>query len=184
MWIKKDVLNQKHFEHMKNIVTDNRFPWYSMDSTAAHFRTVEYDQSFSHVLYCPEHSSDYFNMFYGTMWGGMASIGIDLNEILRMRLGLIPRTELSHMHYPHVDFSYDHQTALFCLSGNSGVTTFYNELDQGEYHSWKRDPNTLTILNRVAPEENQMIVFDGHRYHCSSTPTTDVPRIMLNINYI
>jgi len=181
MWSKQNLLSDGHFRHMQNIVTNYAFPWFFLGHTATPSKSVEFDQSFSHILYSSEHRSDYFDIFYGTMWGALASIGIEPNEIFRMRLGLIPQTDHNHMHVPHVDFGIPHQTALFCLSGNSGETTFYHELHEDGEES--KRAGELTVLGKFLPIENQIILFDGKRYHSSSTPTTDIPRIMLNINY-
>lgn len=148
-----------------------------MQSTAYAEKTVEHDSSFSHVLFSEQYRSPFSDFFHATFLPVFENSNIPFNEIFRMRLGLIPRTDMPHEHLPHVDFYEPHGTALFCLSGDSGETSFYNEKHAGEPHEF------FTYCEKVTPVENQIIFFDGLQYHSSTTPTSDTPRIMLNINY-
>jgi hypothetical protein len=105
-------------------------------------------------------------------------IGFPLAKVLRVRAGLITATEKTHYHRPHVDYPEPHYTALLYFTNCDGVTQFYNEkFVEGV------EP-TLTIQKEIFPEENKMILFDGHTYHNSSSQTDTVSRIAINFNIL
>lgn len=173
----KNAVNGKSLSILKDIVLFPEFPWFFMNSTAYSEKTVENDSSFSHILFSEKYRSPFFDFFHATFLHVFENSNISFNEIFRMRLGLIPRTDLPHEHLPHVDFYEPHGTALFCLSGDSGETTFYNQKYNGNINE------EFSICEKVKPVENQIIFFDGLQFHSSTTPVTDTPRVMLNINY-
>ena len=115
--------------------------------------------------------------------------GQDIDQLIRVRLGMHTCCPSSFVGGPHVDQETPHQTALIYLNSADGNTILYNE---------KYDPKTglglydyyrtalkhqVTINQEIIPEENKMIWFDGFQYHSSSSPTKSGRRMVININY-
>ena len=66
----------------------------------------------------------------------------------------------------HRDYAYPHQVALFALNTCNGYTYFEDTQE------------------KVKSIENQLIIFDGTRNHCSVAQTDTNLRINLNINIL
>jgi hypothetical protein len=124
--------------------------------------------------------SPYNTLFYTMTLAMFDQIKEPCQQIWRMRLGLVPMTSEPYEHKPHVDFFGPHKTALFCFSGDSGPTNFFEQtFQEGD------NPETMDFkkVRSVEPLENQAIVFDGLQYHSSTTPTNPKRRVMLTVNF-
>lgn len=185
MKIITDVLGQRQFGYVISELTNPDFPWFYLPSTAyptgadISFHQAA-DASFSHVVLDNDFESPFCQMFLNMVLTIFDKADEDYETIGRMRLGLLPRTSRPFKHLPHVDYYEEHKTALICLSGNNGPTVFYKE----KYVVGSDEiPEKFTKMKSVKPQANQVVFFDGLTFHSSTTPTTDVPRIMLNVNY-
>lgn len=111
---------------------------------------------------------------------------LKLRELRRIRLGMFTRYSHSVQHDAHTDYGDPHYTALFYLNTNNGHTSLYEKVKKPE-EPWLQDrsPSTEELGKefRVYPTENKMILFDGLRYHNSSTQTDSNLRIVMNINF-
>lgn len=97
----------------------------------------------------------------------------------------------SFMHFPleqslrkeydnvHIDVIYDHLVVLYYVNDTDGDTFIFDKTKQ-DYNDL---PNgvQLNVIKRVPPKMGRAVVFNGHRYHSSSTPTKDV-RCIINFN--
>ena len=114
-----------------------------------------------------------------------------IDHVLRVRAGLQTKTNNTNFfHDPHVDYSYPHYTALFyfCTEDTGyGVTTIYKER-----HDHYHDPEKmtgylhedLTIVDKIQPKENRVLIFKGNVLHSSSPPLDNSIRIAVNLNFI
>ena len=90
---------------------------------------------------------------------------------------------------PHVDFEKEHYTGLLYLNDSDGDTFIYNQ---------KYDPSTnllmqeyfntflnghLSVKETISPKQNRLVIFDGHYFHSSSTPTIVPARYVVNFNF-
>ena len=104
--------------------------------------------------------------------------GVEVKNLLRMRLGLIIKHTENNLHLPHIDFpGEDHYTALYYLNDSDGDTFVYNQLD-GE-----KELSKFTIKKRIKPEKGKLALFDGKHFHSSSSPEKNNKRVVLTINF-
>lgn len=111
---------------------------------------------------------------------------LKLNELRRIRLGMFTRYSTPVQHDAHTDYGDPHYTALYYLNTNNGYTSLYNKVKLPE-EPWLQDRSPsfeeLGQELKIIPKENKIILFDGLRYHNSSTQTDSNLRIVMNINF-
>lgn len=186
MKIIKNAIEANLFEKIKAAVEDIYFPWY-YSTTAYEVENNElYNYSFSHTLFCDgEIKSKAHPIVYAGVMQGLAMNGEQVNELIRIRAGLVGITAEQFVHEAHVDFEYPHKTALLYLNESDGPTTFYDQIYDPET---KVDPRysfkEYTVNTRIDPEPNKMVIFNGLTYHASSTPTKVPRRLVINVNYV
>ena len=90
----------------------------------------------------------------------------------------------------HIDKEQSHYVIIFYPHDIDGDTILYNQTTLDLSHSKfikmnveekKEATKSFTILKKISPKENQVVVFNGNRYHASSTPSKGV-RCIININ--
>ena len=114
-----------------------------------------------------------------------------IDKIVRVKAGLQTKTaDPNFFHDPHVDLAYPHYTALFYFcteESGHGVTTIY-----GERHDPYENPESsngylhkdLTLVDKIQPKENRMLIFKGNVLHSSSPPIDNSIRIAVNLNFM
>lgn len=111
---------------------------------------------------------------------------LKLKQLRRIRLGMFTKYAESIRHDAHVDYEDPHYTALFYLTTNNGYTSFYDKIKTSKEPYLIDCEPSKEILGkeyRVMPKENKIVLFDGLRYHASSTQTDNNLRIVMNINF-
>ena len=111
---------------------------------------------------------------------------IEINKMMRIRVGLMPKWERKITHTPHVDFMIPHKTFIYYLTTNKNAeTVFYKERHPGdnimvneEYFGKK------TFEFSVEAKANTGILFDGLIYHSSNMPTQENKRLVISYNFI
>jgi hypothetical protein len=90
----------------------------------------------------------------------------------------------------HVDHEINHYVIIFYPHNIDGQTILYNEttsdLSYSKFNRMsleerERVTKNFSILKRVDPKENRALVFNGNRYHSSSSPSKG-PRCIINMN--
>ena len=90
----------------------------------------------------------------------------------------------------HIDKEQNHYVIIFYPHDIDGNTILYNqtrlELSYSKFSKMnfkekKEATKNFTILKKISPKENQVVVFNGNRYHASSSPSKG-PRCIININ--
>jgi 2-oxoglutarate-Fe(II)-dependent oxygenase superfamily protein len=112
---------------------------------------------------------------------------LTLNQLIRVRLGMFPRTlqEARH-HNPHVDFYEPHLVGLYYLNDSDGDTVVFNEtsdkvsLEQSVTYT---NDNAFTELTRIAPKKGRMAFFDGKHYHASMHPRQHSHRMVATFDF-
>ena len=110
------------------------------------------------------------------------------NRLLRIRLGLFPRTNIDALHHnPHVDFYQPHQNALYYVNDSDGDTFVFNEtfeqVPQDQSLAWAR-AQKFTVAKRITPKKGKMIGFDGKQYHASMHPMQSSHRIAIAFSFL
>ena len=93
----------------------------------------------------------------------------------------------------HIDKEQSHYVIIFYPHDIDGDTILYNQTTLDLSHSKfikmnveekKEATKSFTILKKISPKENQVVVFNGNRYHASSSPSKGVRCIIkINIDY-
>jgi hypothetical protein len=89
---------------------------------------------------------------------------LKIKKLFDVRANLLVPTQEHIYHESHTDRSIPHQVALFYLNDCNGFTV-------------------LKDTAEVQCVQNRMLLFDGYIEHYSVT-STDIPRCVININYL
>jgi hypothetical protein len=114
--------------------------------------------------------------------------GLPFNTLLRIRIGLFPRTmiEVPH-HNPHVDFYQPHQSALYYVNDSDGDTVIFNEtyddVSQEQSIPYTKE-GRFTVGRTISPKKGRMIGFDGKHYHASMHPMKSASRIAIAFSFL
>lgn len=147
---------------------------------------------FSHIAYHIKDQNPSFSpmtaMLLPMLFMFCEKANVPFNALLRIRLGLFPRTMLDVPHHnPHVDFYQPHQTALYYVNDSDGDTVIFNEtfedltLEQAAKHA---DEKKFTIKRRLSPKKGKMALVDGKYYHASMHPMKSSSRIVITFNFV
>jgi hypothetical protein len=104
---------------------------------------------------------------------------ITMKELYRIRIALSTSVGKEVQHYPHVDLREPHKVLLYYVNDSDGDTFMFNEI----YNDDEKELKTFTLKERVAPEKNKAIIFDGLRYHNSSKPVKNTARYIINMDF-
>ena len=112
---------------------------------------------------------------------------LKFNDLLRVRLGMFPRTELAVPHHnPHVDFYVPHVVGLYYVNDADGDTVIFNErsdqvsLDESVTYA---NDGRFTEQARISPRKGRMVFFDGGYYHASMHPKVHAQRIVVTFDF-
>jgi len=90
------------------------------------------------------------------------------------------RTKTDH-HHPHIDMTVPHMVCLYYVNDADGDTFFFDktrdDVQPGTYNDTK-----FKVIKRVTPKKGTAVIFNGNRYHASSSPTKGV-RCILNFDF-
>ena len=167
-----DFLEPKDFLEIKNFIISPRCQWRYVNFIAhKDGRDNDRDGYFVHSFKdChPETFLDRFpeSPNYALMTKIMIKIKekVDYKNILRIRSSLYPRRDVQKTDPFHVDYAFPHTVCIFYLNTNNGYTMFENE-------------------EKIPSVENQLVMFDGQKKHCSVVQTDTSARYIININII
>jgi hypothetical protein len=112
---------------------------------------------------------------------------VKFNDLIRIRLGMFPRTMLDVPHHnPHVDFYEPHIVGLYYVDDSDGDTVIFNEtFDQVNIEQSARYANEgkFTVLARISPKKGKMVFFDGKHYHASMHPKEHAQRVVITFDF-
>jgi hypothetical protein len=122
-------------------------------------------------------------------FSALENSGQNVDQIIRIRLGLHSISPQYFTGGAHVDLPYPHMVGLLYLDDGDGDTQIYNEKydssDNADTYQYFQQVHKgqSTIMETSTPEENKLIWFNGLHYHASQSPTTMAKRVVININY-
>jgi hypothetical protein len=135
-----------------------------------------------------------FALLQSAMLIAFEELELQVKQLIRIRCGMILNENQHFYHYPHVDFPYNHFTALFYLTSCQAPTKIFNESYDPSYSN-SNDPyfsyrfikeklnNKLTTHCEIDSVENRIVIFNGNRFHSSSVPVDSKNRIVINYNF-
>ena len=149
-------------EDIKNILTGDRgIPYYYVNYTG--YGDDNSDFYFVHFLYENyTHSHDCSSMFDRIL---SPIIGrLKFNYLMRAKVNLYTIKSEFIQTGMHTDSPTPHMVGLYSVNTNNGYTLF-------------KDGTKIESI------ENQMVIFDGKREHCSVAQTDTDVRVNININF-
>jgi hypothetical protein len=191
-----NILGENGFKMIRNVCMDQSIPWKWNGTTYGDNELLENGdedpKKFSFGFQPSEHDPIY-KIMETTILNMMDSAGYEINNIWRIRLGLIqPVGDMSMLHEAHVDSPYAHNAGLLYITDSDGPTTLYNNKrtethvspDYDEFHHYiTKVKDKLSIMDEITPKANRLLLFNGDYYHASSTPTNVPRRVALNFNW-
>jgi hypothetical protein len=162
-------------------------PWYWSENTSGANRSLNSDNSesnfqfgFNHIaMFDTGYKSEFFDKIIPLVYFMEEKTGIAVKELYRIRLALNPWTAVETKHHPHVDDHRPHKVLLYYVNDSDGDTFMYNEM----FEIGKPKPENFTIRERISPQKNKAVVFDGHIFHSSSKPNNHASRFIVNIDF-
>ena len=191
MNIIKNVIPSLVFEKIKTVVLGPDVPW---NYVSTDYQNIDngslYDKSWQHnVMVFGNAVSPLSDLLETAVLTALDKVNESVAKILRIRLTLQTVTATPHINLPHVDLFEPHKAGIIYILNSDGPTIFYNEMFDTNYKLQPFDfyknilKEKVTIFDEVVPEENLMVLFNGHQFHNGTTPTTVSRRVLLNFNY-
>ena len=146
-------------QDLKNTLLGNQFDYY-YQSSVAHTD----DFMFTHGLWWPTdngspHISNYFIPIMMPILGELS-----FTSLMRVKVNCYTKHKNFEKTGFHVDNPEPHMVGLYSVNTNNGYTLF----EDG---------------TKIDSVENQMLIFDGSKRHCSVAQTDTNLRVNININF-
>lgn len=176
-----NFLNQDYYMDLYNFITSADMPWYYRHNISSFDGPSSIgDFGFNHTLnadgqWVDTKLANLFIPFSYEIKNLVSSSGI-----LRVRLDMTLFNPTQHIHHFHVDYPFPHYASIYYVNDSDGDTVIYNERYNGERDL---DVSNLTVMHRIKPKANRLVIFDGFHYHTGHSPSKNKNRILINSNY-
>jgi hypothetical protein len=172
----------------KKGIIDRPFPWFFIETTGKERQEDFIDQySFYHIVYGEgQIYSNVYDVCYDMIITMLDKYETEEVEYIdRIRLALITNKGKSIQHDYHVDADIEHRVGLLYLNDSDGDTRFSSSLyDTKSGVPTGLFPHSDDCVFSCDPKENRLVLFDGRRYHGSTSPVNYMDRLTLNFNYV
>ena len=149
-------------EDIKNTLIKTRdFPYHYVDSVAD--ESDNSDFYFVHWLFKIENNIPVCSQMFVKILSPILG-RLNFNYLMRTKVNLYTKKSEFIQTKMHVDDVIPHMVGLYSVNNNNGYTLF----EDG---------------TKVKSVENQMVIFDGSRKHCSVAQTDTNVRVNININF-
>ena len=177
------VVSPTYQNEMYDYLTNISFDWHFMeDATTEKINLPQHSTpAFGNLLYYSQHESNpHYEVFKPLVTALEEAGGFKVKELLRMRAGMLLNTKygLPGMSYkyntPHIDYDFDHYTAVYYANECDGDTVVFQEIAPAEkYYN----------LHKCTPSKGKFLLFNGRHYHASTCPKIHTKRIAITINF-
>ena len=158
-----DFLDKKDFLFVHNLIMNEPFPWFHMDSYKETGLEKDKTNNFSyylHMLYDDNvPTSQYFEQIVPLIFDK-----IEFKSLIRVKVNSYARENKLIEHDLHTDYDYSNTGAVLSINTCDGYTKF----EDG------------TKVESVA---NRIVLFDASKPHCSTNTTNQQRRVNINFNY-
>lgn len=149
-----NFLDQDSFNHFKNIITGQYFPWYFNNQKVLDDNHLD-NYQFVNTFKDGNTAMSLLNVFKEKL---------NVSNFLRAKLNCTTRTNKIFEFKSHRDLDVNCLVSIFYINSNNGYTKFEN----GE---------------KIESIENRLITFDNNLKHNGTTSTNSQTRIVLNLCY-
>jgi hypothetical protein len=126
MQIIDNVLSDSIFDKVQSDIFSSDFPWYY--SGTSYYDANKTKMSWSHMVTLNGVGVSFISEFLeNTIKNMMVDIGQPINNLHRIRLGLLTITDKNYINDPHVDSETPHKTGLLYLNDSDADTFIYDE---------------------------------------------------------
>ena len=188
-----DVIPKAYQDQIEAEIRSSRMAWYFDEESGRRVSGVDTSYSgFSHLVYHVDGgavgSAPLTALLLPLLFVFCDKAQIPFNTLLRIRIGLFPRTMIDAPHHnPHVDFYQPHRSAVYYVHDSDGDTVIFHEtyenVGMDESLRYTRD-GLFTVARRVSPKKARMCGFDGKHYHASMHPMQSSSRIAIAFSYL
>ena len=175
MKIIEDFLSQSQFNHIKDTLLSDTFPYYyqphvleGYDDLGGIFKIPKKDENadyfFSHNLYTSKDKQSDRKLLDTILLPII--LKLDVKQLVRAKVNLYTNQH-RHIHTQyHIDsHNEDVKAAIYYVNTNNGYTKF----ETGE---------------KASSLENSIVLFDAHKRHKAVSQTDTKTRVNININYL
>ena len=149
-------------EDIKNTLIKTReFPYHYVDHVAD--QSDDSDFYFVHYLFKKENDMPVCSPMFIRILSPILG-RLKFNYLMRTKVNLYTKKSEFIQTDMHIDNTIPHMVGLYSVNTNNGYTLF----EDG---------------TRIESVENQMVIFDGSRKHCSVAQTDTHVRVNININF-
>ncbi len=149
-----NFLEQDSFNHFKNIITGQYFPWYFNNQKVLEDNKLD-NYQFINIFKDGNTAMPLLDIFKKKL---------NVSNFLRAKLNCTTKTSKIFKFKPHNDMNSDCLISIFYINTNNGYTYF----ETGE---------------KIKSVENRLITFDNKLKHYGTTSTNTQTRIVLNLCY-
>jgi hypothetical protein len=185
-----DVIDIEQQKAIEDLCVSENFGWIFHQTSAYNKRSTTalpldfYNNSvesplFVHTLWNEwGRNSNMFSYFVPIL----DALPFEISNLLRVKVNLTLPVEGSTANthsVPHVDYANitdSYITAIYYVNDSDGDTVIFNEQNGHQ--------GPLTVKQRITPKRGRVVIFDGALFHSGNNPSTNNPRINLNINCI
>jgi hypothetical protein len=190
-----DVIPKLYQDQIEAEVGSDRFPWFFLQESARRREATQFEANYSGFTNTAFHVRDQMTAAPSPLTALLMPLlftfcdraKVPFNSLLRIRLGLFPRTLVDVPHHnPHVDFYAPHTNALYYVNDSDGDTFLFNETSEQvslEQSLVYMREQKFTVGKRVSPKKGRMICFDGKYYHASMHPMQHPSRIAIAFSF-
>lgn len=177
------VVKPSYQNEIYSYLTNINFDWHFMeDATTEKINLPQYSTpAFGNLLYYSQHESNPHYEFFKPLIDTLEEVGgFKIKELLRVRAGMLLNTKyaLHSLSYkyntPHIDYDFDHYTAVYYVNECDGDTVVFREIEPAE---------KFYPLHKCTPNQGKFLLFNGRHYHASTCPKIHTKRMAITINF-
>ncbi len=124
-----------------------------------------------------------YNLALPMVFESVSRINFKFSNVLRGRAFIQFPSNDNHANHPHIDTNDQHLVCLYYVNDSDGDTIIYNETADDVQNLPGLDISMLTVRQTVAPKKGRVVLFNGRRYHSSSTPIKN-KRCVINFDVV
>lgn len=177
------VVDYGYQKEIYQYLTNIKFDWHFMEDTTTEVSNMPQHStpSFGNLLYYSQNETNPHYDFFQPLVTAITTAGSFKNvNLLRVRAGFLLNTKYAlpsqpyKYNTPHIDYDFDHYTAVYYVNEADGDTVVFHETAPAE----KYYP-----LHKSIPDAGKVLVFNGRHYHSSTCPKIHTKRIAITINF-
>jgi len=174
-----DFLTPTYADFLENQIQDRNFPWFfnSVTTDGVENQSNLNHHGFVSVVYDVKLDGGWVNSPISIMLRPFLfqiQDTIHAKKLMRSRIDMTVCNSSRVLHSPHQDLDCDHITTIYYVNDSDGYTLLYNEKERSDQY---------TIMKKVTPKKNRLLIFDGAYYHTGHSPMQHKNRILINSNF-